>query len=201
MKSRARSADDAAGAAFPHASDGLSCRLAAELVARVLLMPHGQRMKTRRRIEIRNESRTRLSLDQILLCIKTALDAHNARPGEVSVLLTLDPKMQELNLRFRGIDASTDVLTFPAPSTASAALGDIAISMDAAKKQARARKVRIVDETAMLAIHGALHLVGFDDKTEKESAAMLKKMNDVAKKCGIPTENEWSSLAHGEGKQ
>ncbi|MFX8316485.1 rRNA maturation RNase YbeY, partial [Acinetobacter baumannii] len=74
-----------------------------------------------------------------------------------------------MNSEFRGIDQPTDVLTFPADqSVVGAPLGDIAIGVGYATRQARARGVSLTQELCYLAIHGALHLAGFDDETEQD---------------------------------
>ena len=129
---------------------------------------------------------------------RTLLD-HQANEGEVSVLITDDAEMQRLNRTYRGIDEATDVLTFPAPETAQGQIGDIAVSIDFARRQAKARGVPIHEEVAMLVIHGGLHLVGYNDETPEERAEMLKRMNEVAEACGIATDDDWSSLPHGGG--
>ena len=130
-------------------------------------------------------------------CIEAALDTHSAPPGDVSVLLTDDIEMRELNMRFRGVDSATDVLTFPAPPTAIGHLGEIAVSLDFAAKQAESRGVSVEDEAAMLVIHGALHLAGFDDGTESERSDMVLQMNKIATICGVPTDEKWHSVPHG----
>ena len=152
--------------------------------------------KNPRRIEIRSASRAPLRPEKIVQCIETVLERHSAPSGDVSVLLTDDAEMRRLNLRFRGIDAPTDVLTFRAPPTATGQLGDIALSVDFAAAQAARRGVSVEDEAAMLAIHGALHLVGYDDETEGERATMVSLMNKTAVLCGIPADSDWSSLPH-----
>lgn len=131
-------------------------------------------------------------------CIEVALEKHDAPPGDVSLLLTNDDEMRRLNLRFRSVDSATDVLTFQAPPTAMGHLGDIAISLEFAARHATLRGVSLEDETAMLAIHGALHLVGFNDETDTERQQMVLLMNDVAKECDVATDANWNSLPHEE---
>lgn len=129
--------------------------------------------------------------------MESILTHHKAREGEVCVLITDDAELQRLNRTFRGIDEATDVLTFSAPETAQGEIGDIAVSIDFARRQAGLRGVPIHDEVAMLVIHGGLHLVGYDDETPDERAEMLKRMNEIAATCGIATDDSWSSLPHG----
>jgi probable rRNA maturation factor len=85
--------------------------------------------------------------------------------GEVSVLLTTDTGIRRLNRLFRGIDRSTDVLSFPAPSLPSAAepvAGDLAISVPTAQRQAAEHGHALSAEIKILMLHGLLHLAGYD---------------------------------------
>lgn len=123
----------------------------------------------------------------------------NAPKGDVSVLFTDDKQVRALNRCYRRVDSATDVLTFPAPAQFPESLGDIAISIDQARLQAKARRVRLLDEVAMLAIHGALHLSGYDDVKKSDREEMVRMMNKVAMKCDIATDDDWRSLPHGGG--
>lgn len=120
---------------------------------------------------------------------------HQARPGEISILLTDDQEIQDLNRRFRNIDEPTDVLTFPADNPML--LGDIAISIPFAERQAKLRNVATSQEIAFLAIHGALHLLGFDDESEDDRSEMVEQMNRAATAAGLEPDMEWASILHG----
>jgi rRNA maturation RNase YbeY len=145
---------------------------------------------------IQNDSGESLRLDVVVTALDHLCD-HYGLNGEVSVLVTDDAAMRSLNHRFRAIDEPTDVLTFPAPPTAQGQCGDIAVSADFARRQAALRGVPIEEEIAMLAIHGGLHLAGFEDETEDGRADMVRRMNEIASACGITPDAEWSSLPHG----
>ncbi len=88
--------------------------------------------------------------------------------GEVTVLVTGDAELRQLNRDFRGKDKPTDVLSFPsaaeAPHTAKG--GDIAISLDRAKAQAREMNHPLLVEVKVLILHGMLHLSGLDHETD-----------------------------------
>ena len=129
--------------------------------------------------------------------MRTLMTEHEVLASEVSVLITNDDEIRRLNRSFRNLDETTDVLSFPAPDTASGQLGDIAISIEFAEAGALKRGVDCESEIAMLAIHGGLHLLGFDDSTDEERANMVVRMNEIADKIGLPTDSEWSSLPHG----
>lgn len=124
---------------------------------------------------------------------------NKARPGEVEVLLADDATLKDLNLRMRGVNDATDVLTFPADPLWPEALGQIAISMDFASRGASARGVTLTEETAFLALHGALHLAGWDDESEEERQKMVAEMNRIAGLTGLSPDEDWASQPHPTG--
>ncbi|AIE83561.1 Metal-dependent hydrolase YbeY, involved in rRNA and/or ribosome maturation and assembly [Fimbriimonas ginsengisoli Gsoil 348] len=128
--------------------------------------------------------------------VGVTLQQHGLDHGEVCLLLTTDDRIQELNRSFRGVDEPTDVLTFP--SGEPDPLGDVAISIPYAERQARARGVSLEQELGYLAIHGALHLAGFDDEDEQDRANMVREMNRAAVAAGLAPDEEWSSILHGD---
>jgi len=120
--------------------------------------------------------------------LKTLLEA-GARLLEVPeetvtvVTLTGDEHLREYNRRFRGLDEPTDVLAFAAqekptdqrfqaPPGTENWLGDIVISLPRARQQARAAKHSMNDEVRLLAVHGFLHLLGYDHAEPDEAAKM-----------------------------
>ncbi len=149
------------------------------------------------KVSILNRSQRIAPSAKIRKAIQCALGQFQINEGAVSVLITTDEEQKALNLNFRGIPTTTDVLTFPAapnfPGQKPVPLGDISISYDQAVFQAQLRKVPARDEIVMLAIHGALHLAGLDDETESQRAEMLDVMNQIAVQVCIPTDANWSS--------
>lgn len=152
-------------------------------------------MDSSRTISIVNNSGRRSPSATIRQALAAVFAQHEGRAGDVCVLLTEDDEMRELNHRFRNLDESTDVLTFPAldPST----LGDIAISIPYAERQAKRRGVSLKQEIGFLAIHGGLHLLGFDDESEDDRRTMVDEMNRAALAAGLKQDHEWASLLHG----
>lgn len=146
---------------------------------------------------ILNESGRRAPRALIARAITTALELGESAPAAVSVLLCGDEAIQELNRTYRGIDEATDVLTFSG-GFEGAPLGDIAISVPYAERQARVRRVSLNQELGYLAIHGALHLLGYEDESEPERAKMVREMNRVAVRAGLHPDDDWASLLHGE---
>jgi probable rRNA maturation factor len=100
----------------------------------------------------------------------------------------------------RGVDEATDVLTFPSDPAWPGMVGQIAISLDFAERGAKARGVTLTEETAFLALHGALHLAGWDDESEEERDAMVAEMNRIALLAGLKPDENWSSQPHTEGE-
>jgi probable rRNA maturation factor len=113
-------------------------------------------------------------LDRPLRAIVTAaLGAANRRAGEIGIVLTGDAEIRDLNRRWRGIDRATDVLSFGYDAGPPARVhGDLAISIERMRDQARRFRVTPGRELARLAIHGALHLAGMDHRRAAERRAM-----------------------------
>lgn len=153
-----------------------------------------------RNITVINESERAIRQARLIQAMCGAFRRHGKPDAKVCLLLTTDERVRELNRQFRGVDESTDVLTFPAGEFAGELLGDVAISVPYAERQARLRKVSLTQELGYLAIHGALHLVGFDDETEPERAEMVRQMNIVALDAGLKPDEHWASILHGEAR-
>lgn len=128
------------------------------------------------------------------MALNTVLDLHQPSRNGISVLLTVDEEIQSLNKAWRNQDKATDVLSWPAPDIPGNHLGDIAISIETAQRQAKERKVSLSNEVAMLGIHGALHLLGFDDITETEYEEMQVRMREVALMAGLAMKGDWGSF-------
>lgn len=112
-------------------------------------------------------------------------------PVALSVLLTDDDQLQQLNHDFRGIDKPTDVLSFAADKLPPEVeeeedpyLGDIAISVPMAKRQAKAGGHAFKDELLLLAVHGTLHLLGYDHEELAEQKVMWWAQNSILAQLG-----------------
>ncbi len=92
--------------------------------------------------------------------------------GEFGVVFCGDKKIWELNKKYRGKDNPTDVLSFGYKK--SEWRGDIIISLDTAKKQAKEKGHSLEKELKILFVHGMLHAAGFDHETDAEEARMEK---------------------------
>jgi probable rRNA maturation factor len=114
--------------------------------------------------------------------------------GVVTVAIVADAKVRALNRRYRGIDRATDVLSFPAEAVSSQGkgsralpppfLGDIVIARGKARKQAQKMRHSTAVEFRVLALHGLLHLLGYDH--EIDSGRMARAEARLRRKAGLP---------------
>src|SRR3972149_6338357 len=109
--------------------------------------------------------------------------------SELTIVLTDDARLHELNRDYLGIDAPTDVLSFPAsetdPETGARYIGDILISIPRAQTQADAASHSLESEVQLLIVHGVLHLLGHDHARAEEKARMWKAQAEVLKRLGL----------------
>jgi probable rRNA maturation factor len=105
-----------------------------------------------------------------------AFQAEKAR-GDAAIYVTTDSEIRLLNRKFHKTNAATDVLSFP--SNDLGYLGDIIISYDRARVQARAAHWSIAEELDLLTVHGILHLVGYDDLTPRARKRMWEKQAKI----------------------
>ncbi len=139
-----------------------------------------------------------LETDWLRRGVGEALRLHDRAEAEVHVHFVSESEMAELNARYRGLTSSTDVLTFPSGgSFAHEPLGELVISVPDARRQAAFREIPLEHELAYLGIHGALHLLGFEDETPDRREAMVAEMRRVAVSAGLPTFEDWHSV-HAE---
>jgi probable rRNA maturation factor len=109
-------------------------------------------------------------------------------PAELTILMTSDERIRELNRQFLGEDKVTDVLSFPAGDPMPGAenyIGDIVISVPTAVLQAHAAGHSITDEMSLLTVHSILHLLGFDHSDAGEKLTMWSRQNKILAKLGV----------------
>ena len=137
--------------------------------------------------------------------IRTALDGEGVdAPCEINVLVTNDAGIHQVNLDMRGVDAPTDVLSFPMfeftpgdkprsedadPATGLVPLGDMCLSLERAKAQAKEYGHANRRELAYLAVHSALHLLGYDHLDEGPMKEQMRRREEaVMERLGLPRE-------------
>jgi len=119
--------------------------------------------------------------------------------GTVSIALVSDARVRALNRRYRGVNRATDVLSFPATAAPRAtrhqkrvtsneprvtALGDIVIARGVARRQAREAGHSELTEWRVLALHGLLHLLGYDH--ERDGGRMRRAESRLRRRAGLP---------------
>lgn len=108
---------------------------------------------------------------------------------ELSIVLTDNARLHELNLNYLGVDSPTDVLSFPAsetdPDTGTRYLGDILISVPRAQAQAEAAGHPLESEVQLLVVHGVLHLLGHDHAEPEEKDRMWKAQSEILESLGL----------------
>lgn len=145
----------------------------------------------------------------ILSVIEEALDYEGCPyEAEINVVLTDNEEIRQVNNEFRNIDKPTDVLSFPMleydspsdfsqledsyecfhPESGELLLGDIMISVERAKEQAKEYGHSLEREIAFLIAHSMLHLCGYDHMEEQERFVMEQKQKDILKHLGITRE-------------
>lgn len=122
--------------------------------------------------------------------VKLAAAVSLARAGApedaaLTILLTGDAALKKLNSAFRAKDKATNVLSFPAPSNGENYLGDVAIAYGVAAKEARAAGKSLSDHAVHLAVHGVLHLLGYDHVTNRQAKIMEPLEIEILASLGI----------------
>ncbi|MCB1490709.1 MAG: rRNA maturation RNase YbeY [Rhodobiaceae bacterium] len=144
-------------------------------------------------IAIETDTATGTEESVILRAISAAWDDTDSQdPAEVSVVLTDDAAVQRLNADYRGKDSPTNVLSFPQDPGAGAVppgmplpLGDIVISRPTVVREADEQGLAFDDHLAHLAIHGFLHLLGYDHLTDEEAHRMEALETRLLAELGI----------------
>ena len=127
--------------------------------------------------------------------------------AELAVMLTDDAGIRTLNSNWRGIDRPTNVLSFPAlqpsgrsgPDDAPRMLGDIAIAYETTRREADEEQRPFDHHLSHLAVHGFLHLIGYDHERDDDAEAMEALEREILAQLGIPNpHSDRDSDAEGE---
>lgn len=106
--------------------------------------------------------------------------------GGVTLLLTDDASVRELNARFRGKDSATNVLSFPAPPNPEDHRGDVALAYGVCAREAAEQGKPLSHHLQHLTVHGVLHLLGYDHIGDDEAEAMEGLERAVLAELGVP---------------
>ena len=138
-------------------------------------------------IEIEDERWSQAVPDAEALTRRAAEAALAGERGDnITVLLTDDATVRELNSRFRGKDAPTNVLSFPAFDNPEGFLGDIALAFGICEREAAEQGKSLAHHLQHLVAHGALHLVGYDHQGDAEAQAMEALEREILSGLGVP---------------
>ena len=140
-----------------------------------------------------NEEFKGLFSEEKLHMAALAVFAQQNKPHDtmITIVISDDEQLHQLNQQFLGENRTTDVLSFPSgeidPETQQQYLGDIIISFPQAKKQAAASGHDVEDELQLLVVHACLHLLGFDHSSEQEKKDMWAAQKEILNLLGVHT--------------
>jgi probable rRNA maturation factor len=146
-------------------------------------------------INISAESEGWSKIPDFEACVRRAAEAAlldgEAPPSEISVVLSDDEHIRELNKHHRGMDKPTNVLSFPAarmkaPAGTPRLLGDIVLAFETCEREAREEAKPLENHITHLVVHGVLHLLGYDHEDEEEAETMEARERQILAKLGIP---------------
>ncbi len=119
----------------------------------------------------------------------TAAAAMLSTPGaELAIVLADDPAVRLLNRAWRGVDAATNVLSFPTIRAGGqpSLIGDIVLAYETVAAEALAERKPFAHHVAHLAVHGFLHLLGYDHVRKKDAETMERIERDILQRLSIP---------------
>lgn len=142
-------------------------------------------------VEVQNDHDFPASAEALTGAALTVLNAHEVEPGTaMTIVLESDAAVAALNAQFRGVNAPTDVLSFPmdAPPMPGEPpyLGDVIIGYAYAAAQAESEGFTVADGLLLLVVHGTLHLLGYDHDTPENRAEMWAAQADALTSLGVP---------------
>jgi probable rRNA maturation factor len=129
----------------------------------------------------------------IKTAVQTTFAHEQIESSALSIFLTDDAEIHQMNRDYRGEDRPTDVLSFEAGDELGEYLGDIAISVETAVVQSQNAGHQLIEELQLLAVHGTLHLLGYDHLSLEEKDEMWEKQTAVLDQLNLshvsPTED------------
>jgi probable rRNA maturation factor len=145
---------------------------------------------------VNRQRRVALSTARLARSAGCALAAVGRAESEVEILVVDDAEIAELNARFLGAEGPTDVLAFPLELSTSdpGLLGQVVISAQTAQRQARRAGVTLAMEMDLLATHGILHLVGYDDRDPVEARVMHRRAREILDAGARMPARPWKGL-------
>ena len=137
------------------------------------------------KLDIQNlQNIAKIDKNKIIKCAGHVLNALGENEAELSLVLVNDMYIRNLNWKYRRKDSATDVLAFQMRDSrglSGVILGDVVISVETAKKEAKKRKKDFQDELDLYFVHGILHLLGYDDEKPHARKKMKLKEQEILK--------------------
>lgn len=116
--------------------------------------------------------------------INTTINAENFKLDHLNFIFCADDYLLKINLEFLNHDTLTDIITFDNSEVETLVAGEIYISIDRLRENAKIFNTKFTDELHRVIIHGTLHLLGYQDKSAKAKKLMTKKEDEyLAKRC------------------
>nr|MBU1327836.1 rRNA maturation RNase YbeY [Candidatus Omnitrophota bacterium] len=135
------------------------------------------------KIDIQNlQNIEKIDKNKIIECARRVLKAMAEDDAELSLVLVNDIYIRNLNWKYRQKDSATDVLAFPMRDSrrlSGSILGDVVISVETAKREAKKRKKDFQEEFDLYFVHGILHLLGYDDEKPRARKKMKEKEREI----------------------
>jgi len=117
---------------------------------------------------------------------RAAASALSTSGTELAIVLADDSAIRLLNRDWRDVDAATNVLSFPGADTRGGHLGDIVLAFETITREARAEKKPFAHHLAHLAVHGFLHLIGYDHDRDSDAETMERTEREILRQLAIP---------------
>ncbi len=124
---------------------------------------------------------------RIRRAIRLVLSEAGFETGEISVAVVDDAEMRRLHARYFGDDSPTDVLSFPLEVENNHLEGEIVVCAETAVRQGRRLRRSPEEELILYAVHGALHLSGYDDMAPGDRAVMFRRQDEILRRLGLET--------------
>ena len=142
---------------------------------------------TRHQIEIADQQTHSFDAPRLLSVIEEILADHDVKSSEISVAVVDDSTIRELNKQYLQHDYETDVISFVLDwdQDRDHLIGQLIVSTDTAIREGQQVGSSMQDELLLYVVHGTLHLVGYDDKTEVDALEMRKAEREYLGRCGL----------------
>lgn len=143
------------------------------------------------KINFYNKTEENINIVELKKLLKLVAKKEGLKDFEFSVIFINDQEIKELNKKYRNLDKETDVISFALEDNKfivepkTRILGDIYVSIEKAKLQAKTFKHSFEKEITFLVVHGFYHLLGYNHETESDEIIMITKQEEVLKSYGV----------------